>query len=1465
MLRDAGVRGKLFAVLAIPVLLLVITTGWLVGGQVQSARQAGQVEAVTDVAIQVNRVVHSLQQERSVSMAFLQDSSAGQRNSMRGQRQYTDSQLRVLRDKLAASPIASMSQSIRDAAARATAGHNELVGARKSIDAGRFYATETDVFYGKIIATDLQLPGVIAASASPDLAQRLQAYGALSTAIEYAAHERDLVELAYLDGTLNEAQFAQATALVAQQRQSLQDFQRSAPPALYAALDTKLAASDVGQLDKSRRHLTDLLKGRDPDFGGSVDWASAANARITMMVDTEESLVGDIASVASAQQSSEKLTAGLFSAAAIFGLVLALLMAAVLAQRITRPLRRLTDAAGEIGEELPHMVERMQTPGEGPGVIVEPIPVETRDEIGRLAEAFNTVNEVTVRVAKEQAALRASIAEMFVNVARRNQVLLGRQLSELDKMEAREEDPDLLQNLFKLDHLATRMRRNAESLLVLAGIDSTRRLRASLPLSDVIRTAVGEIEAYDRIDLSMSDDPEVSGRHALSIAHLLAELLENATHFSNPGTRVVVATAMTGHGVDVSVTDYGLGMSDEEIEQANENIAHPPVAEIAVSQRLGLFVVGRIAARLGASASLRKGRSAGTIVTVGLPLDVFEGLQVEEPIVDEPFADVLSNESADIVESTERAQVAAVAGVEPTEIDGPDVEAVSAQAQSVEAPAVNHSEVALSRLPRVDVAALAADAAADSSGHTPVGPLDGESGRRRLLPRRSRNGDQVDQTLSADVPVDEAPVDAVAGETPRDELAFAAPVAVVADEVVPDEVVPDEVVAGEDVAVVVPLATEDMDLERPDIAASARRRSAFFQRRRQSPPPADVAAAEPEAVTNEQTSFDGFDDTPVVATEPVLDEPVLDEPVLDEPVVDEAVVDEAVVAHPDHADETLFDVADAINDDTVEAAAAATEADVPVTAPAARPGRRFGRRRGAKPTTNEADSVAPVSEAWLPELAPEDVAELSPEEVAATVAAAADELFVADAVVVDEPLEAPSDVEAPESELSEPVVVDEPRARRRGLFGRSRPAAAEPAVEEPVGDDTVAVDEPAEPVAFEPVFSPVPEEPVAVEPVTFEPVFALAPEEPVAVEPVAVEPVAFEPVFSPVPEEPVALDEPSAVDVVDEVAPIESAVGAELADAELADAELADAELVDAEQIDAEPVEPLARRRGLFGRRRGSAADTAPEQPAAEVTEPDTAPAAADFVVEPAPVVPDSFAAQLPEPVAAPAPEPLPEPVFYSAPAIDILPGKPMGRGKHAAPPVPAPAPVAAYSAPPAPPVPVPVAAQVPVATPPAPAAVPAVAPLPVRELSSVAASAATVSAAAAPSAPPAELSRDQPGQPASSNGLSDLDQLARNAELHKSALSELRGLYEPAFTPTATPVAAVPTGLKRREARPVEEPIADQSDPQAPARTRDASEVRGMLSGFRAGVERGRSADPDAQPGDAVPVEAARSETETD
>ena len=693
MLRDAGVRTKLLAVLAIPTLLLVVATSLLVGTQVTAAGRAGQVKALTDVAVQVNRVVHSLQEERSATLAYLQDPKSGSNARMTGQRQYTDQQLGTLRSVVAESSIDSMAPAVQAAVARSSAGHDELAAARRSVDAGRFFATESDVFYSKIIRTDLDLPGVVAASGTTALAQRLQAYEAVSTAIEYASHERDLVETALLRGSITEVDFAQAAALVSQQRAALADFQRNAPAATFAALDDALASAENSEIDKVRRGLTDLLRGKDPDYGRSVEWVGSANSRIGPMTDAELGLVSDIATVAARTQGSQEQRALAVVVAAFLGLGFALWLAVGLARRITRPLRRLTAAAGEIGDELPRMVERMQAPGDGPGVVVEPIPVESTDEIGRLAEAFNAVNDVTVQVAKEQAALRSSIAEMFVNVARRNQVLLGRQLSQLDRMESHEEDPDVLDSLFKLDHLATRMRRNAESLLVLAGIDSTRRLRQPLPLSDVIRTALGEIEAFDRIDLSMSEDPDVSGRHALTVAHLLAELLENATHFSNPETRVVVSASVTGHGVDLNVTDYGLGMSEDEVVEANARIAHPPVAEIAVSQRLGLFVVGRLSARLGASVVLRRGRSAGLVAAVTLPTTVFEGM-TPAPTESSPTDTTVDAPAPDAVLDTVPDRVLGTAADGP-EADAPALDDRQASgavtAPAIEAPAVEHA------------------------------------------------------------------------------------------------------------------------------------------------------------------------------------------------------------------------------------------------------------------------------------------------------------------------------------------------------------------------------------------------------------------------------------------------------------------------------------------------------------------------------------------------------------------------------------------------------------------------------------------------------------------------------------------------------------------------------------------------------------------------------------------------------
>ncbi len=327
----------------------------------------------------------------------------------------------------------------------------------------------------------------------------------------------------------------------------------------------------------------------------------------------------------SADKASEAQRTALLTGAAAFGVVLiSFLLALVIARRIVEPLRRLTVATAEVRDRLPQMVEQMAVPGQSPSLDLVEVPVESSDEIGRLAASFNEVNETTMIVAREQAALRGSIAEMFVNVARRDQVLLNRQLAFLDELERSEEDPSTLSNLFRLDHLATRMRRNAESLLVLAGIDSGRRVRNPMPVSDVVRTASSEIELYDRVRLNLTVDPHMLGHNALNAAHLLAELLENATMFSEPHTPVEVTTSRDERGVVVTVRDHGLGMSPEELTEANVKVGRTAASDAVGAQRLGLYVVGRLAGRLGATVTFATGPSGtGTEATVVFPSVLF--------------------------------------------------------------------------------------------------------------------------------------------------------------------------------------------------------------------------------------------------------------------------------------------------------------------------------------------------------------------------------------------------------------------------------------------------------------------------------------------------------------------------------------------------------------------------------------------------------------------------------------------------------------------------------------------------------------------------------------------------------------------------------------------------------------------------------------------------------------------------
>jgi signal transduction histidine kinase len=211
---------------------------------------------------------------------------------------------------------------------------------------------------------------------------------------------------------------------------------------------------------------------------------------------------------------------------------------------------------------------------------------------------------------------------MFLNLARRSQSLVDRQLELIDDLEQSEPDPKALDDLFRLDHLATRMRRNAENLIVLSGAEPPRRWVEPIPLGDVVRGAAAEVEGYPRVVVQRIDGIGVSGQAASDVIHLLAELLENATSFSPPETMVTVSAHPAAAGHVLEIEDRGIGIQPEELEQINQRLAERPGVDASLSRRMGLFVVGRLAARYGIKVRLRSSFYGGVTAMVLLPTEI---------------------------------------------------------------------------------------------------------------------------------------------------------------------------------------------------------------------------------------------------------------------------------------------------------------------------------------------------------------------------------------------------------------------------------------------------------------------------------------------------------------------------------------------------------------------------------------------------------------------------------------------------------------------------------------------------------------------------------------------------------------------------------------------------------------------------------------------------------------------------
>jgi signal transduction histidine kinase len=331
-------------------------------------------------------------------------------------------------------------------------------------------------------------------------------------------------------------------------------------------------------------------------------------------------LAGDVAS-------TERSSAIGFAAAALFATLLSALVGLILARSLSRRLADIAEQARYIAtEQLPEVLKGLKHPtAEAVTGALPTVRTKVNDELGVMADAFNNVLHTSVRTSLEHSHQRSqTVTAMLVNLGRRNQSLIDRQLKIMDRLESKEEDPDVLEALYEVDHLVTRMRRNAENLLVLSGQKQARTWSKPVSLYDVLRSAAAEVSDLNRVVIA--DVPHaltMSGPFAVDACHLLAELVENATRYSPKTSLVTLNTSVDSDSVIVSIFDNGVGMNEAELEDANNRLANPPEIDELVADRVGFQVVGRLARKVGTVITLSQNQNGGTIADVAMPLSMF--------------------------------------------------------------------------------------------------------------------------------------------------------------------------------------------------------------------------------------------------------------------------------------------------------------------------------------------------------------------------------------------------------------------------------------------------------------------------------------------------------------------------------------------------------------------------------------------------------------------------------------------------------------------------------------------------------------------------------------------------------------------------------------------------------------------------------------------------------------------------
>jgi signal transduction histidine kinase len=630
-LRDARIRTKLAVVLLIPVISTVgLATVRLIdsGQRMVDARLATDL---TEVSQRVTALSDALHHERMTAAAYANKTFA---NTSVLKSFFTETDAKIADYQAARQRIVAPRGSLGDRFDR-IAGDLDAVASIRMSALSTSSPTVVSLInrYGAILS-DLDAYVVDAASwvaSSGDLAVRARGVAAYSSARSNAAEQQAaaFAALTAPGGITRELHEAYANAYAAQ-TVALTTFGQIATSEQAQIIGDMVTGDSVG---KAAQAATDVTRSTNDNLRITADQATHdIGALVDLMRQGQERLESDfrtriesIAANAHSQFIFESVVTALL-------VLLAILVGFYVARLMIRSLERLRSGALAVAHRSLRLTVDKLSDARGldertADVLVremgEDIGVRGDDEIGEVAQAFHVVHREAVRIAADQAVLRATVSSMFLSLARRSQTLVDRMIAELDAIEQHEQDPKRLAEMFRLDHLATRMRRNDENLLVLAGADASPSRGDDAGLEDVLRAAQSEVELYDRIEFSSVDPDTLVASHAVNdVVRMTAELMDNATRFSPPGTVVLADARRIADYVLIQVEDRGLGMTEEQLTSVNNRLSTPGAVDVSAFRMMGLGVVGRLAHRYGIKAELLRNADNGITASLTLPRGV---------------------------------------------------------------------------------------------------------------------------------------------------------------------------------------------------------------------------------------------------------------------------------------------------------------------------------------------------------------------------------------------------------------------------------------------------------------------------------------------------------------------------------------------------------------------------------------------------------------------------------------------------------------------------------------------------------------------------------------------------------------------------------------------------------------------------------------------------------------------------